>query len=323
VKRPSQQSVSSIHRCVPYIIAPGFLLSHPFAFAGDLQSPRVWELDYYRFLLDTRQISDNNHFIVISLAETIPYFKSNRNGLSQQEDVLIRRIFPMDEKKKKQESTRNVYKVLAVVGCVLFVVLMVVSSMGSGWITSLHGIQPGETVTIDFTIRDARGDPLVTTDQQLYQQVASKGQGIYFSKQLSIQANQSSKKAVIPIPVYLPDSGWTKTFALFGGESDAISQGIVGMKTNEQKSISIPFHDSMTQTWSATQLKSNGVNLTDIQTGDMIAMGVSDTPELEKNSTASTYSIRIGEVTKKSSDGVVINFGYPTIDVRVVSISNR
>jgi len=229
----------------------------------------------------------------------------------------------MGEKKKKQEQVRNIYKVLAVVGCILFVVLMVVSSMGSGWITSFHGIQPGETVTIDYTIRDAQGYPLVTTDQQLYKQVAGTGQGIYFSKQLAIQANQSSIKAVIPVQVYSPDSGWTKTFALFGGESDAISKGIVGMKTNEQKSISIPFRDSMTQTWSVAQLRSNGVNLTDIKTGDMIAMGVSDTPELEKNSTASTYSIRIGEVTKKSADGVVINFGYPAIDVRVVSISNR
>jgi hypothetical protein len=229
----------------------------------------------------------------------------------------------MGEKKKKQESVRNIYKVLAVVGCVLFVVLMIVSSMGSSWITSLHGIQPGESVTIDFTLRDAQGSPLVTTDQQLYQKVAGSGQGIYFSKQLVFQANQSSIKAVIPVPVYSPDSGWTKTFALFGGESDAISQGIVGMKTNEQKTISIPFRDAMTQTWSVAQLKSNGVNLTDINTGDFLSMGVSDSPELDKNSTALTYSVRIGEVTKKTADGVVVNFGYPTIDIRVVSINSR
>jgi hypothetical protein len=229
----------------------------------------------------------------------------------------------MGEKKKKQEGIRNIYKVLAIFGCVLFVVLMVVSSMGSGWITSLHGIQPGESVTIDFTLRNAYGSPLVTTDQQLYQNVAGSGQSIFFSKQLVIQANQSSVKAVIPVPVYSPDSGWKNTFALFGGESDAISQGIVGMKINEQKSISIPFRDSMTQTWSAAQLKSNGVNFTDINTGDFVSMGVANSPELEKNSTDSTYSVRIGEVTKKTADGVVVNFGYPTIDVRVVSINSR
>jgi hypothetical protein len=229
----------------------------------------------------------------------------------------------MGEKKKKEAGTKNLYKVLAVVGCVLFVVLMVVSAMGSGWITSLRGIQPGDTVTIDFTIRDTQGNPLVTTDQQLYQKVTASGKGIFFSKQLVIQANQSSTKAVVPLSVYSPDTGWTRTFALFGGEQEVLAKNILGMKRNEQKVLTIPFKDSMTQTWSAAQLKKNNVNISEINTGDQIAMGVSDSPEVEKNSTPSTYSIRIGEVMKKSADGIVLDFGYPSIDVRIVSINNQ
>ena len=228
----------------------------------------------------------------------------------------------MGEKKPKQQ-TKTWIKALVVIACVLFVVLMVVSAMGSGWLSFFSVIKPGDTVTIDYTIRDVHGEPLVTTDQQVYKQVAGSGTGIFYSKQLVIQANQSSTKAVVPIQVYSQDGGWSKTFALFGGELDAITRNIVGMKQNEQKVISIPFRDSMTQTWSAAQLKSNGVNLTDIQIGDQIAMGVSDIPELEKNTTASSYSIRIGEVTKKSADGVTIDFGYPAIDVKVVTVNNR
>jgi hypothetical protein len=228
----------------------------------------------------------------------------------------------MGEKKQKQQ-TKNWIKALVVIACVLFVVLMVVSAMGTGWLSFFTVIRPGDTVTIDYTIRDGNGDPLVTTDQQVYRTGAGSGAGIFFSKQLVVQANQSSTKAVIPIQVYSAEGGWSKTFALFGGEFDAITSNIIGMKDNEQKSIRMPFRDSMTQTWSPAQLKSNGVNLTDVQIGDQIAMGVSDTPELEKNTTASSYSIRIGEVTKKSADGVVISFGYPTIDVTIVSINNR
>lgn len=228
----------------------------------------------------------------------------------------------MGEKKQKQQ-TKNWIKALVVIACVFFVVLMVVSAMGSGWLSFFTVIKPGDTVTIDYTIRDGNGAPLVTTDQQVYRTVAGSGAGIFLSKQLVIQANQSSNKAVIPIQVYSADSGWSKNFALFGGEFDAITSNIIGMKDNEQKSISMPFRDSMTQTWSADQLNSNGVNLTEIHIGDQIAMGVSDIPELEKNTTASSYSLRIGEVTKKSADGVVISFGYPTIDVRIVSINNR
>ena len=228
----------------------------------------------------------------------------------------------MGEKKQKQQ-TKNWVKALVIIACVLFAGLMVVSAMGTGWLSFFTVVKPGDTVTIDYTIRDGNGNPLVTTDQQVYKSVAGSGSGIFFSKQLVIQANQSSNKAIIPIQVYSAQSGWSKTFALFGGEFDAIASNIVGMKDNEQKSIRIPFRDSMTQTWSVAQLKSNGVNITDVQIGDQIAMGVSDTPELEKNTTASSYSIRIGEVTKKSADGVVISFGYPTIDVTIVSINNR
>jgi hypothetical protein len=247
-------------------------------------------------------------------------FNPNRNGLSQLGDELIGRIGAMGEKKPK-EQTKTWIKALVVIACVLFVVLMVVSAMGSGWLSFFSVIKPGDSVTIDYTIRDKNGDPLVTTDQQVYKQASGAGSGIFYTKQLVIQANQSSTKAVIPIQVYTADGGWSKTFALFGGELDAITRNIVGMKQNEQKVISIPFRDSMTQVWSAAQLQSNGVNMTDVNIRDKLAMGVSDSPELEKNATASAYSIRIGEVTKKSADGVTIDFGYPSIDVRVVTIS--
>jgi hypothetical protein len=245
---------------------------------------------------------------------------SERNGLSQLGDELIGRIAAMGEKKPKQQ-TKNWIKVLVVIACVLFVVLMVVSAMGSGWLSFFSVIRPGDTVTIDYTIRDRNGAPLVTTDQQVYKQGAESGSGIFFSKQLVVQANQSSSKAVIPIQVYSANSGWSKTFALFGGEFETITKNIIGMKQNEQKVISIPFRDSMTQTWSGAQLQSNGLNVTEVHIGDQIAMGVSDSPELEKNTNASSYSIRIGEVTKKSADGISIDFGYPSIEVRIVSIT--
>jgi hypothetical protein len=226
----------------------------------------------------------------------------------------------MGEKKPKQQ-TKPWIKALVVIACVLFVVLMVVSAMGSGWLSFFNVIKPGDTVTIGFTIRDGNGAPLVTTDQKLYQQVTGSGSGIFFAKQMVVVANQSATKAVFPIQVYSPSSGWSKTFALFGGEYEQITRNIVGMRQNEEKAISIPFRDSMTETWSGALLKSNGVNITDVHMGDQVTMGVSDTPELEKNATASSYSLRIGTVTKKSADGVSIDFGYPSIDVTIVSIT--
>jgi hypothetical protein len=201
----------------------------------------------------------------------------------------------MGEKKPKQQPKKWTKVVIALV-CVFFVLIMVLSGMGTSWISIFSAVKPGDTVTIDFTIRDRNGNPLVTTDQQVYQKAASSGAGIFFSKQLVLQANQSSKTAIIPIQVYSTDGGWSKTFALFGGEFDTISSNLVGMKHDEQKSIRMPFSDSMTQSWSAAQLKSNDVNISDIQIGDNIAMGISDTPELGKNTTTQSYSVRVGEV---------------------------
>jgi len=227
----------------------------------------------------------------------------------------------MGEKKQKQQ-TKNWIKALVVIACVTFVVLMVLSGMGSGWISFFSVIKPGDTVTLDFTIRDQNGQPLVTTDQQLYRQMTSSAGGIFFSKQLVLQANQSATKEIIPIPVYTPQSGWSTSFALFGGEYDAISEGIIGMKQNEQKTITIPFTDSMFRVWSVAQLKSNGLNLSDINIGDSIPMEVTDTPpELARNTTPQVFYTRIFVVTKKTADGVTFGYGYPAIDVRIISIN--
>jgi hypothetical protein len=146
---------------------------------------------------------------------------------------------------------------------------------------------------------------------------------LLFSRQVSITANQSLTRALYPVQIYTTDSGWTKQFAIFSPEYNAISAGIIGMKLNEQKRISIPSADSMSQTWSTDQLMLNKVNISDINIGDVLTMGVSDNPEAEVSNTSSVTYVRTGEITQKTQSGVVVDFGYPYADVRVVSINNR
>jgi len=229
----------------------------------------------------------------------------------------------MGEKKKKEASTKLWKKVLIVGACVLFVVLMIVSGMGSGWLSIFTVVKPGDTVVIDYTLFNAGGTPILTTDQQLYINSASTSRGLLFSRQVSITANQSLTRTLYPVQIYTTDSGWTKQFAIFSPEYNAVSAGIIGMKLNEQKRISIPSADSMTQTWSTDQLMLNKVNISDINIGDVLAMGVSDNPEAEVSNTSSVTYVRTGEITQKTQSGVVVDFGYPYADVRVVSINNR
>ena len=79
----------------------------------------------------------------------------------------------------------------------------------------------------------------------------------------------------------------------------------------------------MTQDWSAEQLALNKINLTDISVGDNFFMGVSDNPEGVANNTTATTFLRIGEVANKSPEGIVVDFSYPSIDIRVLSINKQ
>jgi hypothetical protein len=227
----------------------------------------------------------------------------------------------MGEKKKKKASTKLWQKILIVGACVLFVVLMIVSGMGSGWLSVFTVVKPGDTVVIDYTLYNAEGNPILTTDQQLYATTASTSGGLVLSKQISITANQTLTSSIYPVQIYTSDSGWSKQFAIFSPEFNAISAGIVGMKINEQKRISIPSSSSMTQDWSTDQLLLNKVNISDISIGDVLAIGVSENPEAEVSNSSSFTYIRTGEVTQKTQSGVVVDFGYPVVEIQVVSIN--
>jgi len=227
----------------------------------------------------------------------------------------------MGEKKKKEESMKLAKKVLIVGACVLFVVLMIISGMGSGWLTLFTSVKPGDSVTIDYTLFDAAGKPIVTTEKSTYDQVVAQGRGVFSSKQITITANQTMEKPIYAITVYPSNGGTVQQLALFSSEYNAVSSGIIGMRVNEQKRIAISSNLSMTYDWSAERLALNKINLSDITVGESFFMGVSDNPEDAANNTSANTFLRIGDVATKSPEGVVVDFSYPMADVRVVSIN--
>ncbi|MEI7649823.1 MAG: hypothetical protein WCJ47_08990 [Methanomicrobiales archaeon] len=229
----------------------------------------------------------------------------------------------MGEKKQKEKKVAQWKKIVVVGACVLFVVLMIVSGMGSGWISAFAVSKPGDVAVIDYTLYDAGGNPILTTDQTLFKQIATQGKYVLFSKQITVTSNQSLSHSLFPVQVYSTGSGWANQFALFKPEYDAMSSGIVGMKVNEQKRISIPSSASMTQLWSPELLMRNGVNLSDLNVGDIIPMGIGDNPEEMATNKSSVTYMRIGEVSRKTPEGALVDFGYPSADIRVVSINKN
>jgi hypothetical protein len=229
----------------------------------------------------------------------------------------------MGVKKKKEESTKLVSKILIVCVCVLFVGLMILSGMGTGWLTIFSSVKSGDTVVIDYTLFDAAGKPIVTTEKSTYDQAVAQGSGIFGSKQITITANQTMEKPIYSILVYPSNGGKVQQLALFSSEYNALSSGIIGMRVNEQKRITISPNTTMTYDWSAERLALNKINLSEITVGDSFFMGVSDNPEAAANNTTASAFLRIGEVTKKSPEGIVVNFSFPAIDARVVTINKQ
>jgi hypothetical protein len=229
----------------------------------------------------------------------------------------------MGVKKKKEESTKLVSKILIVGACVLFVGLMILSGMGTGWLTIFTSVKSGDTVVIDYTLFDAAGKPIVTTEKSIYDQAVAQGSGVFGSQQITITANQTMEKPIYSIPVYPSNGGKVQQLALFSSEYNALSSGIIGMRVNEQKRIPISSNIPMTYDWSAERLALNKINLSDITIGDSFFMGVSDNPEGAANNTSANSYLRIGEVANKSPEGVVVDFSFPVIDVRVVTINKQ
>src|SRR5512135_3659036 len=114
----------------------------------------------------------------------------------------------MGEKKRKEASTKLWQKILIVGACVLFVVLMIVSGMGSGWLSIFTVVKPGDTVVLDYSLLNAEGNPILTTDQQLYMKSASSNSGLILTRQISISANQTLPTSIYPVQIYTASSGW-------------------------------------------------------------------------------------------------------------------
>jgi hypothetical protein len=151
----------------------------------------------------------------------------------------------------------------------------------------------------------------------------AKGQDIFATKQLTIISNKTIDKSIFGVPGYASTGASAQQLAILSSEYNVISSGIVGMKVNERKRIAIPSDNMMKNEFSVEQLALSKINLTDISIGDNFFMGVSDTTEKVTNTTKANAFLRIGEVTEKSRDGVVVDLNYPTIEVRVVSINNQ
>ncbi|NMB78030.1 MAG: hypothetical protein GYA23_02915, partial [Methanomicrobiales archaeon] len=97
----------------------------------------------------------------------------------------------MGEKKRKEEQVARWKKVVVVTACVLFVVLMVVSGMGFGWLSMFSVAKPGQTVVVDYTLYDEAGNPIITSNQDVYKKAAASGRTILYGREMAVIVNDT------------------------------------------------------------------------------------------------------------------------------------
>jgi len=229
-------------------------------------------------------------------------------------------------KKETNKETFPWKKVLVIAVGVLFVFMMVLSAMGMSWLQSFRTVRANDSVTLDFTLLDARGMPVLTTDQNVYRTGIMNGGMPFLTSPLAVRAGYVGNPAYTGLDAvnyYLTETGTMVKFGILGQELDELDVAVLGMKTGETKTV--PFSFSVPPIiFMDYELTAMGGNFTTVRVGDPIPLGFSETPMVSGleglNSTPENGAMRIGTVTNKTGNSIGVDHQYPTADIMVKSI---
>jgi hypothetical protein len=227
----------------------------------------------------------------------------------------------------KKETKKEIFpwkKVLVIAVGVLFVAMMVLSAMGTSWLQSFRAVMANDTVTIDFTFHDAMGQPVLTSDQSLYQTALGRGYPVFLTSPLTVRAGYLGNPPFTGVQAenyYITRSGQGLKFGILGLELDELDTGVLGMKTGETKTVHFSFNDSLIITMKNYEFTSMGGNFTATSVGDLVPVGFSETPIVEGlnqyNNTATNPVIRIATVINKTANTIEVQHLYPSADITV------
>jgi hypothetical protein len=207
-------------------------------------------------------------------------------------------------------------KVLFVSVGVLFVFLMVASSMGTSWLNIFQTVEAGDVVLTDVTIRDDQSRPILTTSETVYQSAAKENRSVFLTSPFALDAGLPYNESMKTVPITAPSSGYNYT--LFGEEYDAITMGVVGMHSGSTKSVSLKTNVTQEQNYTAEEFERLGGDFANATVGDeMVLSFVENMEALYDNTTTPTYALRTTHVVNKTDESVMLSFAHATADLTV------
>lgn len=225
------------------------------------------------------------------------------------------------QKRTQKPKTVNWTQIGAIAIGVLFVAMMVLSSLGTGWIGGLRTIQPGDGVVIDYTIYTDDGIPVLTTSEAVMKQAEDVGVFVYLSGPIQVTAGYVPTEDLIPIPSAY--SG-VSPFALFRTEFKTIVDSLEGHR--ERDSITVPFtfeskDAPLEREMNAEDFEKIGGVFDEVQIGDPVPIGFAESPTIALDDVEPSIMTRLAYVTEKTDEVLTLRYGYAYAVVTVNSVS--
>jgi hypothetical protein len=223
---------------------------------------------------------------------------------------------------KKGGWTTSWAKIFLVMACILFVGVMIITSLGTNWLVTLKPAKTGDTAVIDLTIRDNEGRPVFTTSHKIYNDSYQRGELVWYSNPLTVTVNATTKDTINPVTVSRYDYGLA-SFGLFGYELNQITSGLVGMTQGKSKTIVFPDSDLVQRNMTPEQFAGIGGNFSTVMPGDQLLLAFTTSPaiNIDKNATPE-YAIRTSLISAKASDNVTVSYGYPSANITLIQLSS-
>jgi hypothetical protein len=221
---------------------------------------------------------------------------------------------------KKDTWVKSWGKAFIVMAGILFVGVMIITSMGSSWLVTMNPARSGDVAYVDVSLKDELGRTVFTTNQRIYNATLEKGTVAWIAAPMVIPVNGTTTDLVKPVPAYLPITGEV-SFAFLGPEYNQIAAGLAGMKEGETRRITFVKDPSFQREMTEEEYNQMGGNFTTAKDGDLSIFGFTTSPMISADNTTPQYALRTVTLKDKTDTNITVNYGYSGADITILRLT--
>jgi FKBP-type peptidyl-prolyl cis-trans isomerase 2 len=235
------------------------------------------------------------------------------------------------QKKKKQDRT----KLLTQIAIVAILVICVVGfTLSTTFFSIFEKAKEGSSVETDFTFKSPDGTVVLTSDMTVAQMAYKSGNFapirygavdyMVVAEPYTFQVGEISDEMLVKVPVYLTDLNYAEefgNFALFADEMVYLDGALVGLHTGDRTEVTIPGAESFMRTMTAEQYELMEGDYNSTAIGDWIAIGFTENPIVPMGNVTPEIAYRLAEVIEKADGNITLRYGYPEVDLTVLSMT--